>query len=163
MADLAEANKEKGKMAAELAQAQTESKKVTDDLLHAQETNEKLRKQVEEQEQQNKELKEQVEGLQGQFEELKKLRKKPRTPQTFAENHKRTRTSTRQIAHKQQKTSLHRLKAKQTVQNTNSPNETQRNCKRQLHQHTTAQKTSKTSTNSRCGWEHVLHGPTVGA
>ena len=33
MADLVEANKEKGKMAAELAQAQSESKKVTEDLL----------------------------------------------------------------------------------------------------------------------------------
>ena len=71
MADLTEANKEKGKMAAELTQAQTEFKKVADDLLHAQETNEQLRKQVEELEQQNKELKKQVEELQGQIEELK--------------------------------------------------------------------------------------------
>jgi len=71
MADLAEENKEKEKMAAELTQARTESKKVTDDLLHAQETNKQLQKQVEEQGQQNKELKEQVGGLQGQFEELK--------------------------------------------------------------------------------------------
>ena len=34
-------------------------------------------------------------------------------------------------------------KAKRTVQNANSPNETPRNCERRLHQHTTAQKTSK--------------------
>ena len=72
MADLAEANAEKGKVAAELAQAQAESKKVTEDLLQAQETNEQLKKQVEELEQQNKELKEQTEDLNKRIEELQK-------------------------------------------------------------------------------------------
>ena len=69
-AELAEANKEKGKITAELGQVQAESKKVAEDLLQAQETNEKLKKQVEELGQQNKGLKEQTEGLQKQIEEL---------------------------------------------------------------------------------------------
>ena len=72
IADLAEANKEKGKIAAELGQVQAESKKVAEDLLQAQETNEQLKKQVEELEQQNKGLKEQTEELEKQIEELKK-------------------------------------------------------------------------------------------
>ena len=70
IAELAEANKEKGKITAELGQVQAESKKVAEDLLQAQEINEKLKKQVEELEQQNKGLKEQIEGLQKQIEDL---------------------------------------------------------------------------------------------
>ena len=70
MAELAEANKEKGKITAELGQVQAKSKKVAEDLLQAQEINEKLKRQVEELEQQNKGLKEQTEGLQKQIEDL---------------------------------------------------------------------------------------------
>ena len=50
-------------------------------------------------------------------------------------------------------------KSKRTVENAKSPNESQTNSEQWLHQHTTTQKTTKTSKNSRCGWEQVLHGP----
>ena len=70
MAKLAEANEEKGKIAAELGQVQAESKKVAEDLLQAQETKEELKKQAEELEQQNEGLKKQIEELKKQIEEL---------------------------------------------------------------------------------------------
>jgi len=54
-------------------------------------------------------------------------------------------------------------KSKRTVENAKTPNKSQANSKLWFHQHTTTQKIAKTSKNSRCGWEQVLHGPTVGA
>ncbi|XP_068464954.1 uncharacterized protein [Phaseolus vulgaris] len=72
IAELDEANKKNGELAAELGKVPAESKKVAEDLLQAQEINEQLKKQVEELEQQNKGLKEQAEGLEKQIEELKK-------------------------------------------------------------------------------------------
>ncbi|XP_068498195.1 uncharacterized protein [Phaseolus vulgaris] len=72
IAELDEANKKNGELAAELGKVQAESTKVAEDLLQAQEINDQLKKQVEELEQQNKGLKEQAEGLEKQIEELKK-------------------------------------------------------------------------------------------
>ena len=70
MAELAEANKEKGKLTAELGQVQAESKKVTEDLLQAQEVAEELKKQTEELKKQAEELKQQNEGQKKQIEDL---------------------------------------------------------------------------------------------
>ena len=64
---------------------------------------------------------------------------------------------TERISRKQQKTSLHRTET-QTIDGKREITEQNLN-----EQRTTTQKTTKTSKNSRCGWEQVLHGPTVGA
>ena len=54
-------------------------------------------------------------------------------------------------------------KPKRTVENAKLPNKNldeQRTMVAPAHNHT---ETAETSKNSRCGWEQVLHGPTVGA
>jgi len=94
---------------------------------------------------------------------------KPATPPettaspTDNETSQRTQTSPDKSRANSRKLHFTEKQSKRTVENAKSPNKSQMNREQRLHQHTTTQKTTKTTKNSRCGWEQVLHGLTVGA
>jgi len=112
-----------------------------------------------------KKLRETLQETQEHLEPPKKPATPPETTASPTDNQTSKGTQTPPNKSRENSRKLHftEQKSKRTVENGKTPNKSQANSKLRLHQHTTTQKITKTSKNSRCGWEQVLHDPTVGA